>query len=67
MISVLFDTEACFAIKENNNIEKSYCRRNLLFCRGKKIRIARLFIFHYRIYILGKNIKQSDVSENDSK
>ena len=26
MLSVLFATEACYTIKENNNKEKSFCR-----------------------------------------
>ena len=50
MLSVLFATETCYPIKENNNKEKSFCRGKLPFCRrrllfscqGKKIRIARV-------------------------
>ena len=48
------------------NWEKSISCRYFLV-EAKKIWIARFFIFHHLIYILGKNIEQSDASENDSK
>ena len=33
MLSVLFATESCYMIKENNNKEKSFYRAKIPFCQ----------------------------------
>ena len=75
MLSVLFATEACYTIKENNNnnnnndnIEKSFCQGKLAFYRHKlsffwpklrKAYFASVFSLQAQITILPTNIEKS--------